>query len=202
MSTVSYRTQQDWLQDVCKADGTGVFPDKGSTTTGGNKGSLLSYFPPPPLSPLLSPLTSSSHLPPTPLSSPSLPPPPGPHLPSTSSFISSSSSLPHPPFPHRLLLIFLLYLLITSFSTSSSLSSSISSFTTSSISSSPLPSLPISLHRPPPPSPHTTMQQQYNNITLLPSVNTLIARGMFCGTKYTHHTFTPIIKHLITTTAK
>ena len=41
---------------------------------------------------------------------------------------------------------------------------------------------------------------QYN-ITLLPSVNTLIARGMFCGAKYTHHTFTPIIKHLITTTA-
>ena len=37
---------------------------------------------------------------------------------------------------------------------------------------------------------------QYN-ITLLPSVNTLIARGMFCGAKYTHHTFTPIIKHLI-----
>ena len=46
---------------------------------------------------------------------------------------------------------------------------------------------------------------QYNiqyNITLLPSVNTLIARGMFCGAKYTHsHTCTPIIKHLITTTA-
>ena len=41
---------------------------------------------------------------------------------------------------------------------------------------------------------------QYN-ITLLPSVNTLIARGMFCGAKYTHHTSTPIIKHLITTTA-
>ena len=41
---------------------------------------------------------------------------------------------------------------------------------------------------------------QYNK-TLLPSVNTLIARGMFCGAKYTHHTFTPIIKHLITTTA-
>ena len=41
---------------------------------------------------------------------------------------------------------------------------------------------------------------QYN-ITLLPSVNTLIARGMFCGAKYAHHTFTPIIKHLITTTA-
>ena len=28
---------------------------------------------------------------------------------------------------------------------------------------------------------------QYN-ITLLPSVNTLIARGMFCGAKYTHQT--------------
>ena len=41
---------------------------------------------------------------------------------------------------------------------------------------------------------------QYN-LTLLPSVNTLIARGMFCGAKYTHHTFTPIIKHLIRTTA-
>ena len=40
---------------------------------------------------------------------------------------------------------------------------------------------------------------QYS-ITLLPSVNTLIARGMVCGAKYTHHTFTPIIiKHLITT---
>ena len=38
-------------------------------------------------------------------------------------------------------------------------------------------------------------------ITLLPSVNTLIARGMFCGAKYTHHTATPIIKHLITTKA-
>ena len=34
----------------------------------------------------------------------------------------------------------------------------------------------------------------------MPSVTTLIARGMFCGAKYTHHTFTPIIKHLITTT--
>ena len=31
--------------------------------------------------------------------------------------------------------------------------------------------------------------------------NTLIARGMFCGAKYTHHAFTPIIKRLITTTA-
>ena len=43
---------------------------------------------------------------------------------------------------------------------------------------------------------------QYNtvyNTTLLPSVNTLIA--LFCGAKYTHHTFTPIIKHSITTTA-
>ena len=45
-----------------------------------------------------------------------------------------------------------------------------------------------------------TTSRQYN-ITLLPSVNTLIAGGMFCGAKYTHHTFTPIIKHLITTTA-
>ena len=33
-----------------------------------------------------------------------------------------------------------------------------------------------------------------NNTTLLPSVNT-VARGMFCGAKYTHHTFTPAIKH-------
>ena len=43
---------------------------------------------------------------------------------------------------------------------------------------------------------------QYNtiqyNIALLPSVNTLIARGMLCGAKYTHHTFTAIMKHLIT----
>ena len=38
------------------------------------------------------------------------------------------------------------------------------------------------------------------NITLLPSVSTLIAQGVFCGAKYTHHTFIPIIKHLITTT--
>ena len=44
------------------------------------------------------------------------------------------------------------------------------------------------------------MNIQYN-ITLLPSVNTLIARGMFRSAKYTHHTFTPIIKHLITTKA-
>ena len=35
------------------------------------------------------------------------------------------------------------------------------------------------------------------NTTLLPSVNT-VARGMFCRAKYTHHTFTPIIKHYIT----
>ena len=40
-----------------------------------------------------------------------------------------------------------------------------------------------------------------HNITLLPSVNTLIARGMFCGVKYTHHTFSPVIKYLIATTA-
>ena len=39
------------------------------------------------------------------------------------------------------------------------------------------------------------------NITLLPSVSTLIARGMFRGAKNTHHTFTAIMKHLITTTA-
>ena len=42
----------------------------------------------------------------------------------------------------------------------------------------------------------------YNiTLTLLPSVNTLIVRGTFCGVKYTHHTFTPIIKHLVTATA-
>ena len=35
----------------------------------------------------------------------------------------------------------------------------------------------------------------------MPSVSTLIARGLFCSAKYTHHTFTPVIKHLITTTA-
>ena len=40
---------------------------------------------------------------------------------------------------------------------------------------------------------------QYNK-TLLPSVNILIARGMFCSAKCTHHTITPIINHLITTT--
>ena len=40
-----------------------------------------------------------------------------------------------------------------------------------------------------------------DNVTLLPSVNTLIVREMFCGAKYTQHTFTQIIKHLITTTA-
>ena len=32
-----------------------------------------------------------------------------------------------------------------------------------------------------------------DNTTLLPNVNT-IALGMFCGAKYTHHTFTSIIK--------
>ena len=48
------------------------------------------------------------------------------------------------------------------------------------------------------PFPLNTIQY---NIILLPSVNTLIAWGMFCGAKYAHHTFTPIIKHLITTTA-
>ena len=33
------------------------------------------------------------------------------------------------------------------------------------------------------------------------SVNTLIARGMFCDARHNHHTFTPIIFFLITTTA-
>ena len=32
-----------------------------------------------------------------------------------------------------------------------------------------------------------------HNTTLLPRVNTF-GRGMFCGAKYTHHTFSPIIK--------
>ena len=40
----------------------------------------------------------------------------------------------------------------------------------------------------------------YFYTALLPSVST-VALGMFCGAKYTHHTFTPIIKHKITTTA-
>ena len=44
---------------------------------------------------------------------------------------------------------------------------------------------------------HDESRSKQYNITLLPSVNTLIARGMFCGAKYTHHTFTLIIKHLI-----
>ena len=35
---------------------------------------------------------------------------------------------------------------------------------------------------------------QYNT-TLLPGFSTLTARGMFCGAKYIHHTFIPIIKH-------
>ena len=45
---------------------------------------------------------------------------------------------------------------------------------------------------------HRSLSTQYitiYNITLLPSVNTLTAPGMFCGAKYSHHTFTPIIKH-------
>ena len=49
--------------------------------------------------------------------------------------------------------------------------------------------------------PFVTVDSIVRNITLLPSVNTLIAREMFCGAKHTHHTFTPIVKHLITTTA-
>ena len=36
---------------------------------------------------------------------------------------------------------------------------------------------------------------------LLPSVNTLMHEEFFCGAKYTNNTFTPVIKHLITTTA-
>ena len=36
----------------------------------------------------------------------------------------------------------------------------------------------------------STVSDSYNT-TLLPSVNTLVARGMFCGDRYTHHTFTP-----------
>ena len=41
----------------------------------------------------------------------------------------------------------------------------------------------------------------YDTCQYMTSVNTLIAQGMFRGAKYTHHTFTPVIKHLITTTA-
>ena len=41
---------------------------------------------------------------------------------------------------------------------------------------------------------NTTVLPSVNNTTLLPSVST-IARGMFCGAKYTYHTFTPMIKH-------
>ena len=41
---------------------------------------------------------------------------------------------------------------------------------------------------------------QYNTIKLYCQV--LIARGMFCCAKYTHYTFTPIIKRLITTANK
>ena len=40
----------------------------------------------------------------------------------------------------------------------------------------------------------TSHEEIQYNTALLPSVNE-IARGMFCGAKYTHHTFTPIIKH-------
>ena len=38
------------------------------------------------------------------------------------------------------------------------------------------------------------MKPNFNFTTLLPSLNT-VAQGMFCDAKYTHHTFTPIIKH-------
>ena len=63
----------------------------------------------------------------------------------------------------------------------------------------------IALHTPPRPPqslhpPNTCSTDSQYNITFLPSVNTLIARVIFCSAKYTHHTFTPIIKHLITTT--
>ena len=39
----------------------------------------------------------------------------------------------------------------------------------------------------------TNAKKQYNT-TLLPGVNPFALR-MFCGAKYTRHTFTPIIKH-------
>ena len=45
------------------------------------------------------------------------------------------------------------------------------------------------------------MTFQFNSIYLYCLMSVLIARGMFCGAMYTHHTFTSIIKHLITTTA-
>ena len=38
------------------------------------------------------------------------------------------------------------------------------------------------------------MKYNFNFTTLLPSLNT-VAQGMFCDARYTHHTFTPIIKH-------
>ena len=38
----------------------------------------------------------------------------------------------------------------------------------------------------------TRLSLSIHNTTLLPNVNTLIARGMFCGAKYTHHTFIPL----------
>ena len=47
---------------------------------------------------------------------------------------------------------------------------------------------------------NTQQDKIQHSTTLLPSVNTN-ARGMFCGAKYTHHTFTPIIKHHYITTA-
>ena len=37
------------------------------------------------------------------------------------------------------------------------------------------------------------------NTTLLPDVNT-IALEMFCGARFAHHTFTPVMKHHSTTT--
>ena len=39
-----------------------------------------------------------------------------------------------------------------------------------------------------------TAYEHPDSTTLLPTVNT-IAWGIFCGAKYTHHTFIPIMKH-------
>ena len=47
---------------------------------------------------------------------------------------------------------------------------------------------------------YNTIQYNTTQYNFTASVNA-IARGMFCGAKYTHHTFTPIIKHHSITTA-
>ena len=46
---------------------------------------------------------------------------------------------------------------------------------------------------------YNTINEITYNATLPPSLD-VTAQGMSCGAKYTHHTFTPIIKQQITTT--